>query len=211
MIVSGLRSILQLVLPIALATAGLGEVRAQSRALQSPSNTPVPPADIPNVPSPPPGPTIITPGSAFPPPAPPPPAASVPPPAAPTLRPGELALAATARFGRDAPPIASGLHWRVYPDRPDQNGAFRLIKEDRSAQPTFALPRGGYVVHVSFGLASAVKAVQLRTDQREVFEIPAGGLALKGQVGDVRIPAGQISFDIYQGSQFDPGERRPVA
>ena len=26
----------------------------------------------------------------------------------------------------------------------------------------------------------------------------------------VRIPTSQISFDIYQGSQFDPGERRPI-
>jgi hypothetical protein len=115
-----------------------------------------------------------------------------------------------ARFGRNAPQITQGLHWRVYSDRPDQHGGFRVIKEDRSAQPTFALPRGGYVVHVSFGLASAVKAVQLRGDTREVFEIPAGGLTLKGQVGDVRIPASQVSFDIYPGSQFDPGERRPI-
>jgi hypothetical protein len=128
----------------------------------------------------------------------------------PALRPGEIAFAAVARFGRDAPQITAGLHWRVYADRPDQTGAFRVVKEDRSAQPTFALPRGGYVVHVSFGLASAVKAVQLRGDTREVFEIPAGGLALKGQVGDVRIPSGQIAFDIYKGSQFDPGERRPI-
>ena len=27
----------------------------------------------------------------------------------------------------------------------------------------------------------------------------------------MRIPAGQISFDIYKGSQFEPGERRPIA
>jgi hypothetical protein len=205
---------LLMALLFAVAMASAGEGWAQSRsgqsALQAPSNTaPIPPADIPNVPSPPPGPTIITPGSVFPPP--PLPMPSPPHQAAPNLRPGELALAAVARFGRDAPQITSGLHWRVFADRPDQAGAFRIVKEDRSAQPTFALPRGGYVVHVSFGLASAVKAVQLRTDQREVFEIPAGGLSLKGQVGDVRIPTGQISFDIYKGSQFDPGERRPIA
>ena len=195
---------------------------AQTRSLQAPgpgsqsqlSPNPVPPADIPNVPQPAPGPTILAPG-VFPPPLPPtqaplsqPPAP--PPQAGPTLRPGEIALATVARFGRDAPQITSGLHWRIYPDRPDQGGAFRVIKEDRSAQPTFALPRGNYVVHVSFGLASAARTVQLRGDSREVFDIPAGGLALKGQVGDVRIPTGQISFDIYKGSQFDPGERRPI-
>ena len=214
---------------IALAALAAGDVSAQSRfstqSLQSPGpasqlqSPPVPPADIPNVP-PPPGPTIITPGGGIFPPVqqpterpltlpPNPPAQAAP--AGPNLRPGEMALSTTARFSRDTPPITSGLHWRIYPDKPDQSGAFRVVKEDRSAQPTFALPRGGYVVHVSFGLASAVKAVQVRGDTREVFEIPAGGLALKGQVGDVRIPTGQISYDIFKGSQFDPGERRPIA
>jgi hypothetical protein len=74
------------------------------------------------------------------------------------------------------------------------------------------LPAGNYVVHVSFGLASAAKAVELRSETvREVFELPAGGMRLEGRVGDVRIPTGQISFDIYKGSQFDTAERRPLA
>ena len=127
------------------------------------------------------------------------------------MRPGEALLYAIARFGRDAPTISGGLHWRVYADKPDATGVFRLIKEDRSAQPVFVLPAGGYVVHVALGLASAAKPVQVRGEAtREVFEIPAGGLVLKGQVGDVRIATGQISFDIYKGSQFEPGERRPI-
>ncbi|MBV8793059.1 MAG: hypothetical protein JO237_13530, partial [Pseudolabrys sp.] len=46
---------------------------------------------------------------------------------------------------------------------------------------------------------------------RETFDLPAGGLRLKGQVGDASIPAGQISFDVYKGSQFEPGDRRPIA
>ena len=44
-----------------------------------------------------------------------------------------------------------------------------------------------------------------------MFDLPAGGLRLEGRVGDVRIPAGQISFDVYRGSQFEPGDRRPIA
>ena len=68
------------------------------------------------------------------------------------------------------------------------------------------LPPGGYIVHVSFGLASAVKAVQLRSETvREMFEVAAGGLRLEGRVGDVRIPVGQISFDVFKGSQFEAG------
>ena len=117
-----------------------------------------------------------------------------------------------ARYGRDAPLISGGLIWRVYAVNPDVNGMFRLIKEDRTASPTFVLPPGRYVVHASFGLASAAKAVQLRGDTvREVLDIPAGGVRLEGRVGDVRIPAGQIAFDIYPGSQFDAAERRPIA
>ena len=74
------------------------------------------------------------------------------------------------------------------------------------------LPPGSYVVHAALGLASAAKAVQLRADTvREVFDIPAGGVRLEGRVGDVRIPTGQISFDIFAGSEFDTSDRRPIA
>jgi hypothetical protein len=46
---------------------------------------------------------------------------------------------------------------------------------------------------------------------RETFEIAAGGARFEGRVGDIRIPPGQISFDIYRGSQFAPGEKRQIA
>jgi hypothetical protein len=36
-------------------------------------------------------------------------------------------------------------------------------------------------------------------------------LRFEGRVGDARIPHGQISFDLYKGSQFEPGDRRPIA
>ncbi|MGC2411070.1 MAG: hypothetical protein WA459_00005, partial [Stellaceae bacterium] len=131
--------------------------------------------------------------------------------AVPMVPAGQVALAVSARYGRDAPPIGGGLIWRVYAAKPDATGIFRLIKEDRAAAPTFMLPPGNYVVHAELGLASAAKAVQLRAETvREVFEIPAGGIRLEGRVGDVRIPTGQIAFDIFTGSQFDTTERRPI-
>jgi hypothetical protein len=131
---------------------------------------------------------------------------------APMVPAGQVALAVSARYGRDAPPISGGLVWRVYSGKPDQTGIFRLIREDKAAAPTFVLPAGNYVVHVSFGLASAVRPVQLRVETvREVFELPAGGMRIEGRVGDVRIPTNQISFDVYKGSQFDTADRRPIA
>jgi len=131
---------------------------------------------------------------------------------APVVPAGHVALAVAARYGRDAPVIGAGLIWRVYTAKPDATGIFHMLKEDRAAAPTFVLPPGNYVVHASLGLASAAKAVQLRAETvREVFDIPAGGVRLEGKVGDVRIPPGQISFDIYTGSQFDTTERRPIA
>src|SRR5580704_14492474 len=152
---------------------------------------PRPPADIPTAPAAnPPGPNVGAPTSLVPqaplPAAPPPaPAVQSAPPAAAPGPPGQVALMVSARFGRDPPPINGGLLWRVYPDKPDPGGTFRLLKEDRTAAPTFTLPPGGYVVHVTFGLANAVKRVQLRAETvHEVFEITAGGARVEGRVGD---------------------------
>lgn len=139
---------------------------------------------------------------------------SLPPVAAPstaTAPATQVPLALSARYGRDLPPITSGLHWRIYTNKPDQTGVFRLVKEDKGTAPVFSLPPGGYIVYVGFGLANSTKAVQLRSDAvREVFEIPAGGLRIEGRVGDVRIPSSQISFDVFKGSQFEPGDKRAL-
>jgi hypothetical protein len=130
---------------------------------------------------------------------------------APIIPAGHVALAVAARYGRDAPAIGGGLIWRVYAGKADATGVFRLIKEDKGAAPTFVLPPGNYVVHASMGLASAAKAIQLRSETvHEMFDIPAGGVRLEGRVGDVRIPPGQIAFDVYPGSQFNTANRRPL-
>jgi hypothetical protein len=181
-----------------------------------------PPNDVPSVP---PGPAQnIAPPAAAPPAAPPaapkgPMLQALPPPgsspgggstATPTLVPGHGALLVSARFGRELPTINGGLHWRIF--RVEQNGAPRLVKEEKTATPTFILPVGAYVVNVAFGLANVTRAVQLRGERvSEVFDIAAGGLRIEGRVGDFKIPAGQISFDLYKGSQFEPGDKRAIA
>ncbi len=143
----------------------------------------------------------------------------VPPPSAaeraplPMVPAGQVALALDARFGKGAAPITGGLTWRVYATKADASGKLALVKEDKSPAPVMVLPPGSYVVHVGFGLATAVKPVTLAGETvHEEFDLPAGGLRLEGRVGDARIPAGQISFDVFKGSQFETGgERRPIA
>jgi hypothetical protein len=121
---------------------------------------------------------------------------------------GQAVLSLTARYGKDLPVINAGLVWRVFADRPDETGTFKLIREDRGATPNIVLPPGGYVVHVAFGLVSAVRAVNLKSEtDRESFLLPAGGLRIEGRVGTSKIPQNQISFSIYKGSQFEVGER----
>jgi hypothetical protein len=83
-----------------------------------------------------------------------------------------------------------------------------LVREDKGATPNIVLPPGGYVVHVTFGLVSAVRGVTLKAEtDRESFVLPAGGLRIEGRVGGSKIPQNQISFAIYKGSQFEVGER----
>jgi hypothetical protein len=158
------------------------------------------PAPTPNLPAPVTQPSIAT--------APPSPPVVAPLGAA---APGQAVLALTARYGKDLPVINSGLVWRVFSDRPDESGTFKLIREDHGATPNIVLPPGSYVVHVALGLVSAVRPVTLKAEtDREAFLLPAGGLRIEGRVGTSRIPQNQISFAIYKGSQFEVGERAPL-
>jgi hypothetical protein len=163
---------------------------------------PIPPASIPSVPS--------SGGAAGAPVALAPPSH---PPAGASPAPTQAALVLAARYNKDmTQPINGGIVWRVYSMKPGIGGVFRPVREDRTPTPTLLLAPGDYVIHASFGLVSATKTVHLRSEPtRETFELPAGGVRIEGRVGDVPIPAGQIAFDIYRGSQFDPGERQPIA
>jgi len=119
---------------------------------------------------------------------------------------GQAVLSLTARYGKDMPVINGGLVWRVFADKPDDTGTFKLIREERGATPNIVLPPGSYVVHVALGLVSAVRAVSLKAEtDRVAFVLPAGGLRIEGRVGSSKIPPNQISFALYKGSQFEGG------
>ena len=138
----------------------------------------------------------------------PPSIATIPPgtPPAGAAAPNQGVLSLTARYGKDLPVINGGLVWRVFADKPDDTGTFKLIREERGATPNIVLPPGSYVVHVALGLVSAVRAVSLKAEtDRVAFVLPAGGLRIEGRVGSSKIPPNQISFALYKGSQFEGG------
>jgi hypothetical protein len=200
---------------LAAALALLGQTGARAQ-LFSDRPPPVPPAAVPDPGgavslAPPSGPAPSLPPTLTQPVSPAmPPSVAIVPPAAPlgAAAPGQAVLSLTAKYGKELPAITSGLVWRVFSDRPDETGTFKLIREDRNATPNIVLPPGNYVVHVAFGLVSAVRAVSLKAEtDRESFVLPAGGLRIEGRVGTSRIPQNQISFAIYKGSQFEGGER----
>jgi hypothetical protein len=207
---------------LALAAILLAVFAPPARAqLFSDHPPPVPPASVPD-----PGAAVSLapsgPGAGPPPPSPGVPASlppvltqpsigNVPPAAAPGGAPAQAVLALSARYGKDMPAVNGGLVWRIFADRPDETGTFKMIREDRNPTPNLVLPPGSYVVHVALGLVSAVRVVTLKAEtDRESFVLPAGGLRIVGRVGTSTIPPNQISFAIYKGSQFEGGDRAPI-
>ncbi len=178
---------------------------------------PVPPASVPDAPSAPAISLAPPSGPASGPPLPAaltqPPVTAITPPSPPAAAPApsHAVLALTARYGKDLPVINGGLIWRIFSDKPDESGAFKLIREDRGATPNVVLPPGNYIVHVALGLVTAARSVTVRSDtDRESFLLPAGGLRIEGRVGTSKIPANQISFSVHKGSQFDSGGESPA-
>src|SRR5262249_13453699 len=128
----------------------------------------------------------------------------------PSVPAGQGALAVSARFGHDLPAIGGGLHWRGSRTRP--KGPPPPVTEGKGAAPTSAPAPPAHRGRAGFGVGRGAPRVQVRAEtMKDVFEIPAGGLRIEGRVGDARIPQGQISFDLYKGSQFEPGDKRPIA
>ena len=114
---------------------------------------------------------------------------------------GKAAIGVSARFGDADPFIPRGLVWRVFADKPESSGAYPLVAEAVEPAPVFFLSPGGYVVHVSYGLASTAKRIVVGANsRREQMVIPAGGVKLQSDVIDKPIPAQKVTFDIFEGS-----------
>jgi hypothetical protein len=129
------------------AVLACGIVAPAAAQMFSDRPPPVPPALVPDAP---PAMNLAPPSAPAPIPSLPPPLAQPSIAAAPPVvalpgaaAPGQAVLALTARYGKDLPVISNGLVWRVFSDRPDESGTFKLIREERGATPNIVLPPGG--------------------------------------------------------------------
>ena len=106
----------------------------------------------------------------------------------------QLNLSAT--LGGDQP-ATSGLSWSVFGETPT-DGKFPLVARSAEAAPSLRLPSGDYVVHVAYGLASAVRRVSLTGGVRsERLAINAGGLRVIGLLGDQPIPPDRLTISVF--------------
>jgi hypothetical protein len=105
--------------------------------------------------------------------------------------------------------LRKGLVWKIY-DAPADRRA-KLMSSSTEANPRFDLAPGAYIIHVSYGLASASRRIVLA--QQAVSErigIAAGGLSLSARVSDMPIPEDRVNFSIYVALGNNP-EGRLVA
>jgi len=127
------------------------------------------------------------------------PAISAPPPGtlSPPVGQGTAFVSLSAVFAGEGSPIRSGLVWRVFEDRADGVQP-PLVKKDTSPAPVVALAPGAYIVHATYGFASASKRITAQPgNTAERITISAGALRLSGVVGDTAIPKNSLSYSVF--------------
>ncbi len=109
------------------------------------------------------------------------------------------AVTLTARITPDGAPIPEGLVWRVFDATPDSTGELALVAKSEAADASIELEPGEYVVHVAYGRAQSSETVSIMPGQSSIdMVLGAGALRLNAAVtGDIAIPAGLLSFDIF--------------
>ena len=109
---------------------------------------------------------------------------------------GALRLAAS--LSADGPDIATGLVWRIFDAKTEADGSHRLVAQSTDAATTLPLPDGRYIIHCAYGFASAMRTVTIAgraTGER--LNVNAGGLDVKGVLGDAPIAPDKLSLAIY--------------
>lgn len=118
------------------------------------------------------------------------------PPALPPAEP-DAQLSLSAILTGAAMPLQDGLVWRIFDDR-GEGARPAIVARSSETEPHFTLPPGAYVATVTYGFASASKRIVLGGQAAsDTLRVTAGALRLSGAVGDVKIPADQVTFSVF--------------
>ncbi len=114
------------------------------------------------------------------------------PPTAPATADYNLLLGAS--FANDGQVIRSGLQWRIFA----ASAPGTVIAASEEPIPVFRLEPGDYLIHVTYGLASASRRINLGKQARsEKLPIAAGGLIVKGTNGGELINPRDLQVAVY--------------
>jgi hypothetical protein len=110
----------------------------------------------------------------------------------------QTTLTLLATLGAATQHIGSGLRWRIYRERANDDGKHQLVTESTASSYTLALPEGTYVVHVAYGLASAMKRIQVSGQTAtELLRINAGALRVHSILGETAIAPARVNLNVY--------------
>ncbi|WP_409362091.1 carboxypeptidase regulatory-like domain-containing protein [Bartonella heixiaziensis] len=105
-----------------------------------------------------------------------------------------------ARLTKTSEEIMKGLVWRIYAPILGTDNKLPLIATFEGGSAYFDLEPGSYLVHVSFGHASAVQRVNLESGQRLIknFNLDAGGIIFNATLLNGTINEKELRFTIYE-------------
>ncbi len=122
-------------------------------------------------------------------------------------------LKLSALVTEGAPPIKSGLVWRLFQEKDSADDKLQLVVTVSGGDAEFNLEPGSYLVHAAYGRAGATTRVNVTADatRKETLILNAGGLRLQALgAGDVQLPADKLTFDIYSMEADQRGDRQAL-
>ena len=125
--------------------------------------------------------------------------------------PGTLALSAVIADGGQ--PLSSGVTWRVFEARVQDDGSYRLVSTRREPKPSVTMPPGEYLINAAYGRANVTKRLTIwpGKEQQDIFNLNAGGLRLYATLaGQPLLSEHALSFDVFSEETDQFGNRRKV-
>ena len=112
---------------------------------------------------------------------------------------GSASLKLVATLGAGGAPLEAGVKWRIFRAGAEPDGSRPLVVETPLPRPMATLPPGDYVIHVAFGLASAMASITLSNGDARVLTVPiaAGALRIGATRNNLSLDPNNVTLAIY--------------